>query len=327
MDNGLLAAVENKYGLTIQLVEVIRDTSRTFVVKITATQGIFILKRMYIDEHRLQFILEAEDFLRSRGIHIPTIYPTNTNKKYFTYKGYKCVLQQWICAVPYPLTSLDKTLRLAEILGNIHAISKEYQPAFASFCNGSARWEREYEEALRYLERWKNSSSFADEPWRTAVLAYIDFYITTGKYVLENIRENAYFLSWKENQPNFVLSHNDFHTQNILLHESIDIYIIDWEFVRLDFPSRDINRLLYAMLRKSRAWNHQVFIKVIRAYLKQNKLSNHEMKLLYLDLAFPHNLCRNLIWGKFNRMTGDQINDLLQKEQDKTVYLLEAYRK
>ena len=52
-----------------------------------------------------------------------------------------------------------------------------------------------------------------------------------------------------------------------------------------------------------------------------------EMKLMYLDLAFPHNLCRNLFWGKFNRMTVNQVKDLLQKEQEKTVYLLESYIK
>lgn len=327
MVNELLAIVENMYALAILQVEVIRDTSRTFVVKVTATQGIFILKRMYTNENRLRFMLEAEDFLRSRGIKIPFVYQTNENKKYFIYKGDSYVLQQWIDAVPYPLTSLDKTVRLAELLGKIHAISKEYQPSFALVNYGCSRWEQEYEEALRYLERWKNDSSLKEEPWRWAVLTYIDFYITTGKYVVELVGSNPCFLSWNINQPNFVLSHNDFHTQNILLSESFDIYIIDWEFVRSDFPSRDINRLLYAMLKKSRAWNHQVFIKVMRSYLNQNRLSMQEMKLMYLDLAFPHNLCRNLFWGKFNRMTVNQVKDLLQKEQEKTVYLLESYIK
>ena len=80
MVNELLAIVENMYALAILQVEVIRDTSRTFVVKVTATQGIFILKRMYTNENRLRFMLEAEDFLRSRGIKIPFVYQTNENK-------------------------------------------------------------------------------------------------------------------------------------------------------------------------------------------------------------------------------------------------------
>ncbi|KRE90246.1 hypothetical protein ASG89_08045 [Paenibacillus sp. Soil766] len=327
MVKGLLAAVEKKYALTIQHFEVIRDTTRTFVLKVIAEQGIFILKSMYTDEHRLQFILEAEDFIRSRGIKIPSVLLTNENKLYFTYKGEYFVLQQWICAVPYRLTSIDKTVRLAQLLGEIHSFTKGYQPSFGPFYYGAAKWEQEYEENVGYLESWRIDSLKIEEEWKLSVLEYLDFFISTGTYVKENVKTNIIFHSWNENHPNLVLSHSDFHTQNVLMDESLDLHIIDWEFVRLDFPSRDINRLLYAMLKKSTAWNHQVFNTMMRAYLNRNWLSDQEMKLMYLDLAFPHNFCRNLIWGKFARMTVNQIKDLLQKEYDKTVYLLDCYKK
>ncbi|MDR6549952.1 aminoglycoside phosphotransferase family protein [Paenibacillus qinlingensis] len=325
MGKGLLKAVALTYSLTIERVELIRHTSRAFVVKITADEGLFILKRMRMDEYRLRHMLDVEDFLRSRGIHIPFVYPTDEAQNYMRYKGNLYVLQQWICGVAYPLTTVDKAVKLAALLGSIHMISKEYPASIGPIYHGSARWEREYEEALCYLERWKNESLQSDEPWRLAVLSYIDFSIATGKYVQEQI--SACSRAWKENQPQLVVSHNDFHLQNIVQAESQDIYILDWEFVRFDVPSRDLNRLLYAIVKKTSGWNPLVFKKVMRAYLAQNGLTSHEMKFMYLDLAFPHNVCRNLLWGKFSRMTGEQIKDLLQKEQDKAVYLLEAYRK
>ncbi|CAN7539506.1 phosphotransferase [Paenibacillus sp. LjRoot153] len=296
-------------------------------MKITTNQGNFILKRMQMDEHRLQFMVETEDFLRCRGINIPTVYQTNENKKYMMYKGYFYVLQEWISAAPYSLTSLDHVVRLADLLGRMHAISTEFQTSHSLLRTWRAKWRQEYEEALHFLENWKTNHAIVEEPWRKAVLAYIDFYMRTGEFVIENVKQHECCSSWVGENIHVVLSHHDFHTQNILVDVAGNIYIIDWEFVRFDLPSRDMNRLLYAMLKKSRAWNHRAFLKVMRAYLNKNKLSKQDMKLLYLDLAFPHNLCRNLIWGKFSCMTVNQINDLLQKDMEKTHYMLESYLK
>lgn len=152
MDNGLLTEVEVQYNLSTQQVEVIRNTSRSYVMKITTNQGNFILKRMQMDEHRLQFMVETEDFLRCRGINIPTVYQTNENKKYMMYKGYFYVLQEWISAAPYSLTSLDHVVRLADLLGRMHAISTEFQTSHSLLRTWRAKWRQEYEEALHF---WK----------------------------------------------------------------------------------------------------------------------------------------------------------------------------
>ncbi|CAN7671043.1 phosphotransferase [Paenibacillus sp. LjRoot56] len=325
MGKGLLAEIAIKYDLSIQQVELIRKTSRSYVMKIIAHQGCFILKRMQMEEHGLQFMVNTEEFLRCRGIHIPTVYQTNENKHYVKYKGYFYVLQEWICAVPYPLINLDQVVRLADLLGRMHAISKEFQDSHSQIRMGGAKWEQAYEEALHFLGKWRESNACVEEPWRKAVFAYIDFYMRTGEFVKVQLKQQGSCMSWGEPDIQVVLSHHDFHTQNILLDEAGKIYIIDWEFVRYDLPSRDMNRLLYAMIKKSRVWNHQAFLKVMRAYLKRNLLSKREMKVLYLDLAFPHNLCRNLICGKFSRMTVNQINELLQKDKEKTQYMIESY--
>ncbi|KRE93398.1 hypothetical protein ASG89_07885 [Paenibacillus sp. Soil766] len=327
MGKGLLAEVAVKYDLSIQQVELIRNTSRSYVMKITARQGNYILKRMQMDECRLQFMVDSEDFLRCRGINIPTIYQTNEHKNYMKYKGCFYVLQQYICAVSYPLINLDNVIRLADLLGRMHVISKAFQVSHGQIRCGAAKWEQEYEETLYFMGIWRDKQSCAEEPWSNAVLSYIDFYMRTGEFVKENVKQQACCMDWREVHTHLVLSHHDFHSQNILLDEVGEIYFIDWEFVRIDLPSRDLNRLLYAMIKKSRAWNHRAFLKVMRAYLRMNKLSKQEMKLLYLDLAFPHNLCRNLIWGNFSCMTVNQINDLLQKEMEKTQYMLESYLK
>lgn len=323
MENELLAEIADQYGLSIEEVGIIRDTSRSFVMRITATQGNFVLKRMHMDKRQLLFMLEAEDYLRSRGIHIPIVYGTKENKKYVAYTGYLYVLQEWIYAHSYPLVSVEKAARLAELLGRMHALSKEFQTSRGVLPLGGEKWGGEYEKALHFLGSWKSKQEGVVEPWRKAVLTYIDFYIKIGGYVKEHVY--ACYTAGGEVHAQVVLSHHDFHMQNILMNPSGDVYIIDWEFVRFDLPSRDMNRLLYAMIKKSKTWNHRAFIKVMRAYLKMTPLSKGEMKLLYLDLAFPHNLCRNLIWDKFSCMSEMQIHDLLQKEAGKTKFMIELY--
>lgn len=327
MYKGLLAAVEHKYAIWIKHYEVIHDTARTIVYKITAAQGTFILKSIFTHEIRLQMILEAEAFLRSRGVKIPCTIPTADNMPYFSFKRQLFVMQQWICAAPYPLTSMDHAVRLASLLGRTHAASKDYRDSFSGymFC-GAAVWEQEYDKVIDYFKQWKNDNTPNPNTWQSVVLPYLDFFIDAGIDVKERAKTNPIFQSWKVDYQSLVLSHSDFHTQNILMDEEGELYIIDWEFVRLDFPSRDINRLLYAMLKKSTFWQEHSFTKVMAAYLHENPLMEQEIQLLRLDLAFPHHLFRNLYWNKFERMTTRQIHAFLKKEHDKTAYFLNRNR-
>jgi CotS family spore coat protein len=327
MYKGLLAAVEHQYAIWIKSCEVIHDTARTIVYKITAAQGTFILKSIFTHEFRLQTILEAEAFLRRRGIQIPFTIPTKDNMLYFSFKRQLFVMQQWICGRHYQLTCLDDAVQLSTLLGRTHAASKDYRDSLSGymFC-GAAVWGQEYNKVLDYFEQWKNDTDPIQNTWQSVVMSYLDFFIAAGNEVKQRATTNPIFLSWKDDYQSLVLSHSDFHTQNILMDEEGELYIIDWEFVRLDFPSRDINRLLYTMLKKSTAWHGHLYTKVMTVYLKENQLSEPELRLLQLDLAFPHNLFRNLLWNKFERMSTRQLNAFLKKEQDKTVYLLNRVR-
>ena len=87
--------------------------------------------------------------------------------------------------------------------------------------------------------------------------------------------------------------------------------------MRYDFPSKDLARVLYLLMRKENGWNKLTFHRILHAYLKDNPLSAQHQLILYADLAFPHIVERFLRKQVYQRMTHAQVLSFLQRERKK----------
>ncbi|WP_438351711.1 phosphotransferase [Paenibacillus sp. FA6] len=121
------------------------------------------------------------------------------------------------------------------------------------------------------------------------------------------------------------MSHGYFHSENIL-HAADLLYIIDWEFVRYDHPSKDIGRLLSSIMKRHHTWDHTIFQNILLHYIRENSLNDWQLKLLFVDLSFPHTFCRFLEKRLYKYMSVEELYSFLEKEYGKTCYLLEHLR-
>jgi Ser/Thr protein kinase RdoA (MazF antagonist) len=175
---------------------------------------------------------------------------------------------------------------------------------------------------LSFIKGWQHNNQQTNDSKKQAILNYTDFFLATGQAIKKNITSIPYFPIWKE-QPlhEHYLCHGDFHTGNILISDS-SFYMIDWEFVRYDFPSIDIARVLFLIMHRHKEWNVSRFQLLLSAYFKENPLTAEQMEMLFLDLAFPHAFERFVRKKEYKEMSLEEVEQFLESEHDKTNYML-----
>ncbi|PEZ78408.1 phosphotransferase [Bacillus sp. AFS017274] len=327
MNDQLIKTVEDTYGLSILSFDILQKTPRTHVAKINTIQRKYVLKRMYITESRLRFILQIEAFLREQNINIPQIIQTKENRPYFLLEGYPCILQEWISGEVFQF-SLDQSIQqIGNLLGKMHVLSLGFHSSTDDTAMlESSMWENEYQDTLKYMVKWANLMKNTQNPKKTIILESIDFFINTGKELEKQIIHHPYHAIWKKKPLHeHYLSHGDFQPKNILM-SSPEWCIIDWEFARHDFPSRDCMEIIYKMTSYENRWDSEKFNIFLSSYLSQNQLTNQELSFFYLDFAFPHYYGRFLKNWRYTKMSTREIREFIKREQEKTNYMLQQFK-
>lgn len=319
----LVKTASAQYGLSFTGVEILHKTGRTLVLAMKSANGDYVLKSIFIDEKRLLFILDAERFLRAQGIRIPEIVPTSAGKPYFLWEGERYVLQEKLQGSPSPPISEESVISRAALLGQMHLSSlgflSKHGPEYAQ----ERTWIGTYLRELASIRRWANWYYDSKASKKQSILSYIDFFLKAGQEGVDRLQRSGAFQSWSKAPVNeHFLSHGDFHSDNVLTIGN-HLYIIDWEFVGYNYPSKDIGRFVTGMMSRRKEWNFAWFQLLLGAYLQENPLNDFQLELLALDLSFPHNFYRFLDKGKYREMSPDDIHAFLQGEHDKTSYFLQ----
>ncbi len=309
----LIQLVKLEYGIDIHRTKKIHDSPKSFVLKLQTDKGPLVLKTLYTTLERQNFILEAEEHLRNKGILIPETILTREGKAFIVWSQYPYVLQKWVSGKHYPLISKKRIARMGALLGMIHSNSISFYPSNDN-SSPEGNLEREYDEKLAHLKSWREQFKSNAPEKINAVLNEMEFFIQTGEKVRQLILNNPY-------KHRRFLCHGDFHTFNIKANGD-SLHVIDWEDVRFDFPSKDITRILYVLMRRYKRWDKDKFNILFSAYLTENKLSPEEKKILTLDLAFPYIFDRFLRKKTYKKLSTKRIVQFLKREQEKAQYLL-----
>ncbi|WP_168188644.1 CotS family spore coat protein [Thermoflavimicrobium daqui] len=328
MTNQLVQTAIEKYNLPpVTKFKILHDTSRTFVLALSTKQKTYVLKGIYISEGHQQFILEVENHLRNKGIRIPRVIPTQNNKLYFVYDHTPYLLQEWVPGNPFRYTSAKSYQQIATYLGRIHSASLGYQPSQADIESSIDYWEEEYTDKLYFIKKWKRKRSHTKNAKKKWILKHIDFFLKIGKEVKHHLLHLPYFHELQKTPLHQqFLCHGDFHRNNVRV-DGDEWYVIDWEFVRYDYPSRDMNKVIFKIMSIDEKWNPSSFHAFLSSYLNENPLTFKQLGLLYTDLAFPHYFYLFLYKKWYHDMDLDEVQEFIQSQQEKTSFMLHMMKK
>ncbi|MGN7468715.1 phosphotransferase [Brevibacillus sp. SAFN-007a] len=324
--NDLIRKIEQKYALTVSHHEKLRETPKSLVVFFDTSIGKFIGKISYLPKERQHFILNAEAYLRKKGILIPGIQRTKSSKRSIVWKGNLFVLHQWLSWPKIAYNSPARLEQVGAVLGRFHKSSLGFTSKHGELYNGAPTWSEEYKTDLAALEKWEQRHKDKQKPRFSTIVEYLPYFRQAGETAREQLKSSAYFAKWKKTPlDRHFLCHGDFNNGNLLARNK-RIAIIDWEDVRYDFPSKDISRVLSLAMRKKGDWNEQLFVSLLRGYLQENPLSTEQLHLLFVDLAFPHMLERFLRMKQYEQMDAAAIHQFCTREALKTAYMLDQLK-
>lgn len=318
----LMQKIEEQYELRILRHEVMRDTDKSLVIELETSKGKYIAKSLFTTEERQLFILEAEEHLRKKGIAIPEVLLTKHRERYLTWNKNLLILQRKVSGSMLALSTPSRLEATGATLGKIHAASVGFTSKNGDQFNGAKKWETEYEQDLAAMDAWNSQHSEKKELKTSLIVDSLPPFYGAGILAKQGLEQSSYFATWKK-QPirRHFLCHGDFNNGNLLI-KNTKITVVDWEDVRYDFPSKDIMRVLYLLMRKKGKWSHQNFSHLMTGYLRENPLSRKQLHLLFVDLAFPHIIERFLRNQQYLAMPLEDIRDFFKREAQKTAYML-----
>ncbi|RFB15300.1 hypothetical protein DZB84_12905 [Bacillus sp. HNG] len=304
------------YDLSLRSYEIIRNTKRSLVIKCTTNQGLFLLKQVFISFERLQFLLQATEYLRGAGVLIPKTIKTIQQNDYVTWEGNIYYLQEWIPSISTPVVSVEDLVGLTKQIGRVHKLTLNYRSPNAHLFFKEINWEHNMKRALLLLEGLRLVKPNREE---------IDFFLDAGNWVVSQLDKSAFF-PFLKNIPlgEQFLCHNDLHMGNLLKSES-GLFIIDWDLAKYDIPAKDLNGLIKIMGKATGKWDNAVFESILEAYTQENPISDQLVSLIILYLTFPHNALTLLLKDVTQTESPQQIKSLLQFEKEKTEYLLKGH--
>lgn len=323
----VLNAVATEYDLTIKQAKVMRDRKKSYLVKLETTRGHFLLKRLNITEMRQRFILSAEQFLRAKGVKIPRTLRTKKGHLYFMHGGYPYVIMKWIKGKSPPPATTSRIKEIGRLLGQFHAKSIGFQSDLGNRYSSANSWEHEYLLDIYHMEEWFTAHAATSSSRENAIKKQLHFFLRAARSALHALDQTAFFHEWKKTSHHLqYLCHGDFHTANIISNRS-GSYLIDWEDVRYDFPSKDLSRFLQFIMRHEGGFSSHRWNLLWRAYQSKNRLTKKEKKLFYIDLSFPHAVERFLRKRAYMNMKRSAVDRFLKQERQKITYMKRQWSK
>lgn len=161
-------------------------------------------------------------------------------------------------------------------------------------------------------------------------LKSMEFYKEIGKKSLVTLNESDYYelCAIAENEKSFC--HHDFTYHNIILSDSMDVHVIDFDYCKREVRTFDISNFMIKVLKRVE-WNLEFATAIIESYDSVSKLKPEEYKVLYAYLQFPQRY-----WRLANRYYYNEVNwgqntfagklESIIHEQEKYLEFLEKFK-
>ena len=117
--------VQKAYSFRIRKLKTIKYKRKSsFVGKIiTSTGEKFVIKSLFTNKDRQQFIAKTEELLAKKGFKLAKPILTRNKQLYFIFKGFPYVVYEWVKGKNHRLNSLNDLESSAKTIAKLHKAS------------------------------------------------------------------------------------------------------------------------------------------------------------------------------------------------------------
>lgn len=323
--SNLTQVIEQAFGWSILNLETIKQMeASSYVAKIVTADGkMYVVKSLFIPKDRQQFIVETEKLLREKGVKLASPVPSRENRFFFEYKGAPFVIYEWVQGKNQRLKNRQDLQSVAKTLGHFHRSSIGLIYPKDTKIYSHTDWIKDYKQRLKVIKSWKEKYKRNPDPKYRVIVEHISFFDKMGKLALKKLKASSYQKLVSEPFRKQSLVHGDFHQRNIIVRGK-EKFLIDFEDVRYDFPSKDLQRIFEMHLR-SHQFNKKDFRGMLKKYEEANPLPKKVKKVVLIDFLFPHIFERNLRQNKYAEMPLAKVINRIGQERKKIQHIYEHY--
>ncbi|MFL0247733.1 CotS family spore coat protein [Candidatus Clostridium stratigraminis] len=284
----LAKEVLKNYNIIPNDISIIQSGTIKTVWKIKYTNSLLCLKRLRQSYDKSSFSVNAQIYIKSKGGNVPGILLTIDKKAIHQYKDELFVLYEWMEGRELNFNYNPDLAYAIKGLAAFHLASKGYAPD-ASYRISSKinKWPNQYESMGNKLKKWKEDAynKKSSNPYFSYIKA-VDSMLDLSDNA-QRLIAASHYNELSANNESQVLCHQDYGTGNALLGKN-GVIILDLDGVTLDFPMRDLRKLIFKYEEPLGKWQSKMLSDILDWYSEINPLSKDEKELLYIDLLFPH---------------------------------------
>lgn len=316
MKKQLIKRLEKEFGFKVDKVSVIKHIKRTSFVGLIRTRDgkRYIVKSLYLDPKRQQFIVVSEKLLSAQGVPLARPLPTKSGQLIFTLHGVPYVLYEYIKGKPHSLKNSKRLIEAVKVIAYFHRRSRGLTYPADLEIYSHLNWLKEYEKRLKNMKKWAEKHRHSSDKKKQLILRYLPFFHKMGEKARNLLKQSSYSSLAATPYEQQSLVHGDFHQVN-LIRQGDKLVLIDFEDVRYDFPSKDLLRIL-SMYTRHHSLKRSTLKQMFKAYEQINPLSKDAKQVLLIDLMFPH-IFEHMLRKKKYKGSYDYVRHVIKQEKRK----------
>ncbi|AOT71528.1 CotS family spore coat protein [Geosporobacter ferrireducens] len=280
-----------QYDITVVSIKNESYKDKKGVWWIQTPAGYKILKKQSQSIDTLNFILDAVEHLKQKGIYIPDVIKTKEDKRIAIINNTCYVLSEAISGKTLTYSNDSNIKLIIQELAKFHKASEGFFPSSNTKMRSHlGEWIVKYREEMHKLEGYYKTESLTQQSTEFGKLIlkeYKNFYRQMEMAVNELEKSNYYQWS-KEAGDKGCLCHQDFAAGNLIYTESKKLFVLDIDSITMDIPIRDIRKILNKIMKKKGGWDQETLKYILACYHEMNPLTPYQWQVLKATLRYPH---------------------------------------
>ncbi len=287
--NQLADELLTNYEVIPESTKIIQSGGIKTVWKTETTTGPVCLKRLRKTEEEAVFSVNAQHYMAGKGAKVPAIYQTKTGNLFINRNGEIFVLYQWVPGKAMFLDRREDLARAVTGIAEFHRDSAGYiPPEGCKVSSKLGRWPHYYESLKQRLIKWQTTAAEKPADLTAKIFTeHADFFIKLAGKAQTLLAASAYNAWANETEQKGNLCHQDYGDGNALWTEA-GVCVLDLDGVTFDLPARDLRKIIVKRMANQGRWDKELIHDITGWYSAINPLTPEQLKVLYIDLLFPH---------------------------------------
>ena len=312
------------------------------IEKLKANKGVYYLKtdkgerclkKINYGPQKLLFVYGAKQHLLKNGFaNLDQYYLNIENEPYALVNEDLYTLSEWLEGRECDFHNIEEVKIAAKTLAKLHEASKGYDPPENSKLKSDlGRWPHLMEKRIKSFDKMKDMvrKKNIKSDFDMIYIQSVEFYKDIGKSALNILNNSSYYELCAIAELDKSFCHHDYTYHNIILDESNNVYVIDFDYCKREVRTFDISNFMTKVLKRVE-WNMEYAKAIIDSYNSVTNISNDEYKVLYAFLQFPQRYWRLANRYYYNEVNWAQntfaskLNGIVQ-EKEKYLCFLDAF--